>query len=111
MKNGRWTGKLKKLPIGLNCIEAKFHGAKDLVCLMQGQGKMVLAALGLSEFESDIEFEKFSDALQLAIEETTFDRFIELAEGKKEKLRCGCRGYICLVGDERRLEVYEITDS
>eukprot|EP00826_Nyctotherus_ovalis_P034114 TRINITY_DN2799_c0_g2_i1.p1 TRINITY_DN2799_c0_g2~~TRINITY_DN2799_c0_g2_i1.p1 ORF type:complete len:344 (-),score=92.45 TRINITY_DN2799_c0_g2_i1:52-1083(-) len=112
IKNGKWSGKIKKLPAGLTCIEAKFHGAKDLVCLLQGQGKTVLVAFSLSEFaEGCVEVDKFGDALQLAGEEVKLERSIELTEGKKEKLRCGCRGYICLVGDERKLEVYEITDS
>ena len=111
----KWICSFKKFPAGVTLTEGKFHGTKDIVCLLSSQGKDVLAAFSLAEFKLDescaFEVTKFDEMLRLPCEEAAITRFLELSEGKKEKLRCGCRGYICLVGDERRLEVYEISEA
>ncbi len=94
--------------------EGKFHGTKDAVCLFTAAGSQILAVFSLAEFEfsGELDFASLSEFIKvMPAEEIKLTRYAELSAGKKEKLRCGCRGYICLVGDERRLEVYEITDS
>ncbi len=115
---GGWRCCIKRVPQGFFYREGKFHGTKDVVLLLGSAEKRtgVLAAIGLSEFRLDESTACDISGLEevcakRAYEELKIDRFAELAEGKKEKLRCGCRGYICLVGDERRLEVYEISDD
>ena len=114
LADGKWIGKLKRLPLGLICTEAKFHGDKDLVCLFSGPGKGLIVAYSLTDFEGEVSvgLERLGTTVMTTMsEEAKLERYIELTEGKKEKLRCGSRGYICLGGDERKLEVYEITDS
>lgn len=89
-----------------------------MVCLFNSTLKKpdILAAFSISEFKlneneaAPIDFKDITEFIKLPSEEAKLCRFMELSEGKREKLRCGCRGYICLICDERRLEVYEITD-
>ena len=116
MSDGSWRCALKRIPQGLICQEAKFHGTKDVVLLLNSAEKKpdILVAVSITEFSLDESslcdlsgIEAF--CTKKSHEALRIERFAELSEGKKEKLRCGCRGYICLVGDERRLEVYEIT--
>jgi hypothetical protein len=116
--DGKWRCRVAKLPSRVVFKEGKFHGHQDIVLLLSSLERKLdlIAAVSIELFHLDetttCDIAKLDDYVGMGQhEELNIERVAELTEGKKEKLRCGSRGYINLIADERRLEVYEITDD